>query len=141
MMKKLFAILLIISAGLVACTVSPKHVEGDRPAFDSSTPAQYSPYNNGYLGQVLVAGDTARSGLLTPNGRRDYNAFIGKWAVQYEARYTRKLAPDIGIRPYVDQFGNSLFVIDKEHLKDFMTLCQWSRDNRPADTLFQRLIP
>lgn len=137
----LLAILLIVNLSGCATTVTPPHVIGKVAAFDASTPRQYNQQNNGFLGYVSVKNEQDRRALLTPNCRNDYNNLILKYQAKFRMRYAKELTPDIGIEPYTDQYGNRLFVLDKERLGYFQILCMWQRADKGGDTLLNKIMP
>lgn len=133
-MKKLFAIFLAscILTAQTGCIgklfiPKPKPVVSDIWAIDSSTPSQYDQHTGGFLGFV---GD---KGLITPNLRAKYNVLISLYKDQFFDEKAVRLSRDAGIERTVDQFGNKLYLIDKEHLVYFIILKNWNNELRKPD--------
>ena len=136
--RTLFAIALVLN--LTGCgTVTPTPVMDNESSIDSTIPQEYDP-DAGWLldfkkdekGRVLAA--------VITNGARDrYNALISDYREQFRERYKVSLVLNAGILPFVDQYGNELWLIDAEHLEYFARLSGWAKDRLPADSVWMKL--
>jgi len=137
-MLRKFKLILLCSFLFVSCTIAPKQISSSTIAYDASTPIQYPPRNGGLLGFCyatnIVSINSTNTitnifsfGVITKNGRNNYNLLISKYHDQWKNEKAKDLNPDDGITPYSDIFNNQLYLIDDEHLVDFLTLDSWLR--------------
>lgn len=137
-MKRLLALICLSSLALAGCgTVSPDHVKGGRAGYDASTPPGYDTLNGGFVGYRKDArGVTV--GVVTANKRTEFGNLVKDYAVQYRIYAKVDLHPGDGITPWTDP---RLYAVDLERLHSYADLEQWKRDQRPADSLLQKLTP
>ena len=123
-MKK-FASVLVLNFFLIGCaTVTPNKIEDDKSSYDATTPKQYDKDNGGLISFVR---DDA---LITRQARERYNNLIEMYKIKFKKEKAIDLKEDSGIKPYKDNFGNELFLIDSEHLVYFGVLNSWLKDFR-----------
>ena len=133
-MKK-FASVLALNVFLVGCaTVTPNKIEDDKSSYDASTPKQYQKDNGGLISFI---GDDA---LITRQARERYNNLIKMYRIKFKKEKAIDLNEDSGIKPYKDNFGNELFLINSEHLVYFGVLNSWLKEKVPADNIIDKTI-
>ena len=133
-MKK-FASVLVLNFFLIGCaTVTPNKIEDDKSSYDASTPKQYDKDNGGLISFV---GDDA---LITNKARERYNNLIEMYKIKFKKEKAIELKVDSGIKPYKDNFGNELFLIDSEHLVYFGVLNSWLKEKVPQDNIIDKVI-
>ena len=133
-MKK-FVSVLVLNCLLVGCaTVTPNKIEDDKSSYDASTPNQYQKDNGGLISFV---GDDA---LITRQARERYNNLIKMYRIKFKKEKAIDLVEDSGIKPYKDNFGNELFLINSEHLVYFGVLNSWLKEKVPADNIIDKTI-
>lgn len=133
-MKK-FASILVLNFLLVSCaTVTPNKIEDDKSSYDATTPKQYQKDNGGLISFI---GDDA---LITPQARERYNNLIEMYKIKFKKEKAIELKVDSGIKPYKDNFGNELYIIDSEHLVYFGVLNSWLKEKVPQDSIIDKAI-
>ena len=133
-MKK-FVSVLVLNVLLIGCaTVTPNKIQDDKSSYDATTPKQYQKDNGGLISFV---GDDA---LITRQARERYNNLIGMYKIKFKKEKAIELKIDSGIKPYKDNFGNELFLIDSEHLVYFGVLYSWLKEKVPADNIIDKTI-
>ena len=133
-MKK-FASVLVLNFLLIGCaTVTPNKIEDDKSSYDATTPKQYDKDNGGLISFV---GDDA---LITRQARERYNNLIEMYKIKFKKEKAIDLKEDSGIKPYKDNFGNELFLIDSEHLVYFGVLNSWLKEKVPQDNIIDKVI-
>jgi hypothetical protein len=132
---KKFVSVLVLNCLLVGCaTVTPNKIEDDKSSYDASTPNQYQKDNGGLISFV---GDDA---LITRQARERYNNLIKMYRIKFKKEKAIDLVEDSGIKPYKDNFGNELFLINSEHLVYFGVLNSWLKEKVPADNIIDKTI-
>jgi len=132
---KKFASVLALNVFLVGCaTVTPNKIEDDKSSYDASTPKQYQKDNGGLISFI---GDDA---LITRQARERYNNLIKMYRIKFKKEKAIDLNEDSGIKPYKDNFGNELFLINSEHLVYFGVLNSWLKEKVPADNIIDKTI-
>ena len=133
-MKK-FVSVLALNFLLVGCaTVTPNKIEDDKSSYDATTPKQYQKDNGGLISFV---GDEA---LITAQARERYNNLIKMYRIKFRKEKAIELNEDSGIKPYKDNFGNKLFLIDSEHLVYFGVMNSWLKEKIPQDNILDKTI-
>ena len=133
-MKK-FANVLVLNLFLVSCaTVTPNKIEDDKSSYDATTPKQYDKDNGGLISFI---GDNA---LITPQARERYNNLVQMYRIKFKKEKAIELNKDSGIKPYTDNFGNELYLIDSEHLVYFGVMNSWLKEKVPADNIIDKTI-
>ena len=133
-MKKLASIL-VLNFFLVGCaTVTPNKIQDDKSSYDATTPKQYDKDNGGLISFV---GD---DGLITRQARERYNNLIKMYRIKFKKEKAIDLIEDSGIKPYKDNFGNELFLIDSEHLVYFGVLNSWLKEKVSQDNILDKTI-
>ena len=133
-MKK-FASVLVLNFFLIGCaTVTPNKIEDDKSSYDATTPKQYDKDNGGLISFVR---DDA---LITRQARERYNNLIEMYKIKFKKEKAIDLKEDSGIKPYKDNFGNELFLIDSEHLVYFGVLNSWLKEKVPQDNIIDKVI-
>ena len=133
-MNKLASIL-VLNFFLVGCaTVTPNKIQDDKSSYDATTPKQYDKDNGGLISFV---GDDA---LITRQARERYNNLIKMYRIKFKKEKAIDLVEDSGIKPYKDNFGNELFLIDSEHLVYFGVLNSWLKEKVPQDNILDKTI-
>ena len=133
-MKK-FASVLVLNLFLVSCaTVTPNKIEDDKSSYDATTPKQYEKDNGGLISFI---GDDA---VITSQARERYNNLISMYKIKFKKEKAIELKEDSGIKPYKDNFGNELYLIDSEHLVYFGVLNSWLKEKVPADNIIDKTI-
>ena len=133
-MKK-FASVLVLNFLLIGCaTVTPNKIQDDKSSYDATTPKQYDKDNGGLISFV---GDDA---LITRQARERYNNLIEMYKIKFKKEKAIDLKEDSGIKPYKDNFGNELFLIDSEHLVYFGVLNSWLKEKVPQDNIIDKVI-
>lgn len=138
--SKAFLLCLVVIV-LAGCgTITPNHVKPKTPAADSSTPIHYiiendgkDEFNNGFLKFI------DHKVLITQNKRADYNNNIESYKLQFKAKTGVTLTPDAGIEPYTDEWGNPLFLINKQYCGYLKELERMRLDETPVDSLWLKL--
>jgi hypothetical protein len=132
---KKFASVLALNFLLIGCaTVTPNKIEDDKSSYDATTPKQYDKDNGGLISFI---GD---DGLITNQARERYNNLIGMYRIKFKKEKAIDLKEDSGIKPYKDNFGNELYLIDSEHLVYFGVLNSWLKEKVPADNILDKTI-
>ena len=133
-MKK-FVSVLVLNCLLVSCaTVTPNKIEDDKSSYDATTPRQYDKDNGGLISFV---GDDA---LITSQARERYNNLISMYRIKFKKEKAIDLKEDSGIKTYKDNFNNSLYLIDSEHLVYFGVLNSWLKEKVPQDNIIDKTI-
>ena len=133
-MKK-FASVLVLNFFLIGCaTVTPNKIEDDKSSYDATTPKQYDKDNGGLISFI---GDSA---LITSQARERYNNLIKMYRIKFRKEKAIELNEDSGIKPYKDNFGNKLFLIDSEHLVYFGVMNSWLKEKIPQDNILDKTI-
>ena len=133
-MKKLASILALNFLFLGCVTVTPNKIQDDKSSYDATTPKQYDKDNGGLISFV---GDDA---LITRQARERYNNLIKMYRIKFKKEKAIDLVEDSGIKPYKDNFGNELFLIDSEHLVYFGVLNSWLKEKVPSDNIIDKTI-
>jgi hypothetical protein len=132
---KKFASVLVLNFLLIGCaTVTPNKIQDDKSSYDATTPKQYDKDNGGLISFV---GDDA---LITRQARERYNNLIEMYKIKFKKEKAIDLKEDSGIKPYKDNFGNELFLIDSEHLVYFGVLNSWLKEKVPQDNIIDKVI-
>jgi len=132
---KKFVNVLVLNCLLIGCaTVTPNKIEDDKSSYDASTPKQYDKDNGGLISFI---GDDA---LITNQARARYNNLISMYKIKFKKEKAIELKEDSGIKPYKDNFGNELYLIDSEHLVYFGVLNSWLKEKVPADNIIDKTI-
>jgi len=121
-------------------TVTPDHVKPKIPKADSSTPIHYiienngkDEFNNGFLDFVN------HKVLITQNKRSEYNTNIESYRLQFKAKTGVELKADDGVEPYTDEWGNPLFLINKQYCGYLKELERMRTNETPVDSLWLKL--
>jgi len=129
------ASILVLNFFLIGCaTVTPNKIQDDKSSYDATTPKQYDKDNGGLISFI---GDDA---LITRQARERYNNLIGMYKIKFKKEKAIELKTDSGIKPYKDNFGNELFLIDSEHLVYFGVLNSWLKEKVPQDNILDKTI-
>lgn len=148
-MKTLALLILCVALGSCAGTITSDPVESKVAAVDTSTPEQYQLNDNGWLGYHDQKGWVVKGqktvgivfGVVTEKKRVEFNGLIDKYHIQYKSEMPGVwLMPDDGLTPWIDEYGNHLWAVDKTFLGYYWDLEQWKRDNRPADSLWLKTL-
>jgi hypothetical protein len=132
---KKFVSVLVLNCFLVSCaTVTPNKIEDDKSSYDATTPRQYDKDNGGLISFV---GDDA---LITSQARERYNNLISMYRIKFKKEKAIDLKEDSGIKTYKDNFNNSLYLIDSEHLVYFGVLNSWLKEKVPQDNIIDKTI-
>jgi hypothetical protein len=132
---KKFVNVLVLNFFLVSCaTVTPNKIEDDKSSYDATTPKQYDKDNGGLISFI---GDDA---LITNQARERYNNLITMYRVKFKKEKAIDLKEDSGIKSYKDNFGNELYLIDREHLVYFGVLNSWLKEKVPQDNIIDKTI-
>jgi hypothetical protein len=132
---KKFVSVLVLNCLLVSCaTVTPNKIEDDKSSYDATTPRQYDKDNGGLISFV---GDDA---LITSQARERYNNLISMYRIKFKKEKAIDLKEDSGIKTYKDNFNNSLYLIDSEHLVYFGVLNSWLKEKVPQDNIIDKTI-
>ena len=133
-MNKLASIL-VLNFFLVGCaTVTPNKIQDDKSSYDATTPKQYDKDNGGLISFI---GDDA---LITRQARERYNNLIKMYIIKFKKEKAIDLNEDSGVKPYKDNFGNELFLIDSEHLVYFGVMNSWLKEKVPQDNIIDKTI-
>jgi len=133
-LKKLASILALNFLFIGCATVTPDKIQDDKSSYDATTPKQYDKDNGGLISFV---GDDA---LITRQARERYNNLIKMYRIKFKKEKAIDLVEDSGIKPYKDNFGNELFLIDSEHLVYFGVLNSWLKEKVPQDNILDKTI-
>jgi len=114
--------------------VTPNKIEDDKSSYDATTPKQYEKDNGGLISFI---GDDA---VITSQARERYNNLISMYRIKFKKEKAIELKTDSGIKPYKDNFGNELYLIDSEHLVYFGVLNSWLKEKTPADNIIDKTI-
>ena len=133
-MKKLASILALNFLFIGCATVTPNKIQDDKSSYDATTPKQYDRDNGGLISFV---GDDA---LITRQARERYNNLIKMYRIKFKKEKAIELNEDSGIKPYKDNFGNELFLIDSEHLVYFGVLNSWLKEKVSQDNIIDKTI-
>lgn len=133
-MKK-FVNVLALNFLIVSCaTVTPNKIEDDKSSYDASTPKQYEKDNGGLISFV------GNDALITSQARDRYNNLIEMYKIKFKKEKAIDLNKDSGVKPYKDNFGNELFLIDNEHLVYFGVMNSWLKEKVPQDNIIDKAI-
>lgn len=133
-MKKLASILALNFLFIGCATVTPNKIQDDKSSYDATTPKQYDKDNGGLISFV---GDDA---LITRQARERYNNLIKMYRIKFKKEKAIDLNEDSGVKPYKDNFGNELFLIDSEHLVYFGVLNSWLKEKVSQDNIIDKTI-
>ena len=133
-MKKLASILALNFLFIGCATVTPNKIQDDKSSYDATTPKQYDKDNGGL---ISFLGDDA---LITYQARTRYNNLIKMYRIKFKKEKAIDLNEDSGVKPYKDNFGNELFLIDSEHLVYFGVLNSWLKEKVPQDNIIDKTI-
>ena len=133
-MNKLASILALNFLFIGCATVTPNKIQDDKSSYDATTPKQYDKDNGGLISFV---GDDA---LITRQARERYNNLIKMYRIKFKKEKAIDLVEDSGVKPYKDNFGNELFLIDSEHLVYFGVLNSWLKEKVPQDNILDKTI-
>ena len=133
-MKKLASILALNFLFIGCATVTPNKIQDDKSSYDATTPKQYDKDNGGLISFI---GDDA---LITRQARERYNNLIKMYRIKFKKEKAIDLVEDSGVKPYKDNFGNELFLIDSEHLVYFGVLNSWLKEKVPQDNILDKTI-
>jgi len=133
-LKKLASILALNFLFIGCATVTPNKIQDDKSSYDATTPKQYDRDNGGLISFV---GDDA---LITSQARERYNNLIGMYKIKFKKEKAIDLVEDSGVKPYKDNFGNELFLIDSEHLVYFGVLNSWLKEKVSQDNILDKTI-
>ena len=133
-MKK-FVSALVLNLILISCaTITPNKIQDDKSSYDATTPKQYDKDNGGLISFFT---DDA---LITSQARERYNNLIEMYKIKFKKEKAIELKTDSGIKPYKDNFGNELYLIDSEHLVYFGVLNSWLKEKVPQDNILDKTI-
>lgn len=113
----------VVCALVVGCTstVRPKLVEDNQVSFDGTN------QNSGLLATVTNVQGSVTGAVITPHARDRYNALIDS----YGGYYRPPLQRDAGVCPIIlTGAGVSSYLIDAQHLVEFMTMNRWSKQGK-----------
>ena len=133
-MKKLASILALNFLVIGCATVTPNKIQDDKSSYDATTPKQYDKDNGGLISFV---GDDA---LVTRQARERYNNLIKMYRIKFKKEKAIELNEDSGVKPYKDNFGNELFLIDSEHLVYFAVLNSWLKEKVSQDNIIDKAL-
>jgi len=133
-LKKLASILALNFLFIGCATVTPNKIQDDKSSYDATTPKQYDKDNGGLISFV---GDDA---LITRQARERYNNLIKMYRIKFKKEKAIDLNEDSGVKPYKDNFGNELFLIDSEHLVYFGVLNSWLKEKVSQDNIIDKTI-
>ena len=133
-MKKLASILALNFLFIGCATVTPDKIQDDKSSYDATTPKQYDKDNGGL---ISFLGDDA---LITRQARERYNNLIKMYRIKFKKEKAIDLNEDSGVKPYKDNFGNELFLIDSEHLVYFGVLNSWLKEKVPQDNIIDKTL-
>ena len=133
-MKKLASILALNFLFIGCATVTPNKIQDDKSSYDATTPKQYDKDNGGLISFI---GDDA---LITRQARERYNNLIKMYRIKFKKEKAIDLNEDSGVKPYKDNFGNELFLIDSEHLVYFGVLNSWLKEKVSQDNILDKTI-
>lgn len=133
-MKKLASILALNFLFIGCATVTPNKIQDDKSSYDATTPKQYDKDNGGLISFI---GDDA---LITRQARERYNNLIKMYRIKFKKEKAIDLVEDSGVKPYKDNFGNELFLIDSEHLVYFGVLNSWLKEKVSQDNILDKTI-
>jgi len=133
-LKKLASILALNFLVIGCATVTPNKIQDDKSSYDATTPKQYDKDNGGLISFV---GDDA---LVTRQARERYNNLIKMYRIKFKKEKAIELNEDSGVKPYKDNFGNELFLIDSEHLVYFAVLNSWLKEKVSQDNIIDKAL-
>ena len=133
-MKKLASILALNFLFIGCATVTPNKIQDDKSSYDATTPKQYDKDNGGLISFI---GDDA---LITRQARERYNNLIKMYRIKFKKEKAIDLNEDSGVKPYKDNFGNELFLIDSEHLVYFGVLNSWLKEKVSQDNIIDKTL-
>ena len=112
----------VVCALVLGCTstVRPKVVEDNQVSFDGTN------RNSGVLATVTNAQGSVTGAIITTHARDRYNALIDS----YGGYYRPPLQKDAGVCPIPTGAGVSSYLIDAQHLVEFMTMNRWSKQGK-----------
>jgi hypothetical protein len=132
---KKFVSALVLNLILISCaTITPNKIQDDKSSYDATTPKQYDKDNGGLISFFT---DDA---LITSQARERYNNLIEMYKIKFKKEKAIELKTDSGIKPYKDNFGNELYLIDSEHLVYFGVLNSWLKEKVPQDNIIDKTI-
>jgi len=132
-------------------TITPDNVENKRPAFDSSTPDGYNPYNSGLIEYVEDSEGRTVGAIITTDARARYNALIQAYRLQFKDEYKIELNQDSGVevssypvktkRSVTDPIpeAKKLYFITSDYMTYFMRLSAWSKNKRDSDSIWLKI--
>lgn len=120
-------------------TVSPSPVKDLQPSYDSTTPGQYPNDSSGILSMTTDAKGDVSGALITDGARSRFNSLVALYRLQYRQKHLVLLNPDDGISKAKDIYGNSVWLIDAEHLECFINLNLMSKGDVPPDSMWQKI--
>jgi hypothetical protein len=100
--------------------------------FDSSTPSSYSTKQNSGLLALTNGGAT-----ITNGAKLYYDALVKSYGLSVRIVPVKQ---GDGLTLVKDQYNNSVWFIDKEHLVLFQVMASWDRSGIPRDTILDRLL-
>jgi hypothetical protein len=133
-LKKLASILALNFLFIGCATVTPNKIQDDKSSYDATTPKQYDKDNGGLISFI---GDDA---LITRQARERYNNLIKMYRIKFKKEKAIDLNEDSGVKPYKDNFGNELFLIDSEHLVYFGVLNSWLKEKVSQDNIIDKTL-
>jgi hypothetical protein len=133
-LKKLASILALNFLFVGCVTVTPNKIQDDKSSYDATTPKQYDKDNGGLISFI---GDDA---LITRQARERYNNLIKMYRIKFKKEKAIDLNEDSGVKPYKDNFGNELFLIDSEHLVYFGVLNSWLKEKVSQDNIIDKTL-
>jgi hypothetical protein len=122
-----------------ASTVTPDPVRDLAPSYDSTTPPQYPNDSSGVLDLIKNDRGEVVGALITAMARERYNSLIKAYRLQFRERHHVLLHPDDGVKTTRDKYGNAVWIMDADHLEDFILLNGWAKDDVPPDSVWQKV--
>lgn len=125
---------------LAGCsTITPDSVKATSEGYDASTPSQYPNNSSGFLKFMDDGKGNTTGALITTNALRRYNNLIRDYRLQYRAEKKQEIRELDGVTPTRDEHGNDVYFMDDQRLQVFFLLSRWSKDQKPADSVWQKL--
>lgn len=123
-----------------ACTTVPKNNPGaSMGSTDSTVPAEYVKINHGDNGGFLFF-DADRNAFLSDGARNKFNLLVQKYHIQFRDWMLIDLKPDQGISPFVDQYGNHIWKMDRTVFKYFVLLNEMHRNGTAGDSTWNKAL-
>ena len=123
---------------LVACsTVTPDHVKDKTPEADSSTPTQYSQFNNGFIGFRKDASGRDVE-VITKAKAAEVTELAKKYKITFKERFGKSIDPGEGMAPWKDQHGNEFVAVQFDAAKKYKLLRQLARDQEKGDSIIDK---